>query len=150
MPFYSEEIIEEVRMHSDVVEVIGGYVQLKRRGNNYVGLCPFHNEKTPSFSVSASKQMFYCFGCGAGGNVFTFLTKYENLNFAEAVELLADRAGLRLPQQEMTAEQKEKSDKKGRILEAYKSWPRYIVHHHNRGTHKDKYLAKCPGSAVHS
>lgn len=125
MPFYSEEIIEEVRMHSDVVEVIGGYVQLKRRGNNYVGLCPFHNEKTPSFSVSASKQMFYCFGCGAGGNVFTFLTKYENLNFAEAVELLADRAGLRLPQQEMTAEQKEKSDKKGRILEAYKETAEY-------------------------
>ena len=93
---YSDELIEEVRSRNDIVDVIGGYVRLKRAGSNYTGLCPFHNEKTPSFSVSRTKQMFYCFGCGAGGNVITFLRDYENYTFQEAVKVLADRAGIAL------------------------------------------------------
>ncbi|MBR3635933.1 MAG: DNA primase, partial [Lachnospiraceae bacterium] len=76
--YYPEEIIEEVRSKNDIVDVIGGYVRLQKKGANHVGLCPFHNEKTGSFTVSASKQMFYCFGCGAGGNVITFIMKHEN------------------------------------------------------------------------
>ena len=82
--YYSEDLIEEVRMKNDIVDVISGYVRLQKKGSSYFGLCPFHNEKSPSFSVSRSKQMYYCFGCGAGGNVFTFLMEYENLSFVEA------------------------------------------------------------------
>ena len=75
---YSDDIIEEVRMKNDIVDVISQYVKLTRKGSSYFGLCPFHNERTPSFSVTPSKQMYYCFGCGNGGNVFTFLMEYEN------------------------------------------------------------------------
>ena len=95
--YYPEELIEEVRTRNDIVDVISGYVRLKKQGSSYVGLCPFHNEKSPSFNVSRQKQMYYCFGCGAGGNVFTFLMEYENFSFSEAVKYLADRAGIRLP-----------------------------------------------------
>ena len=91
--YYEEDFVEQVRQRSDVVDIISSYVNLKRTGSNYVGLCPFHNEKTASFSVSPSKQMYYCFGCGAGGNVFTFLMEYENLTFVEALERLAEQAG---------------------------------------------------------
>ena len=94
--YYSDDIIEEVRTRNDIVDVISGYVKLQRKGSSYFGLCPFHNEKSPSFSVSPSKQMYYCFGCGAGGNVFTFLMEYENFTFPEAVKALADRAGMEL------------------------------------------------------
>ena len=87
--YYSEDLIEEVRSRNDIVDVISGYVRLQRRGSSYFGLCPFHNEKSPSFSVSPGKQMYYCFGCGAGGNVFTFLMEYENYTFPEAVKTLA-------------------------------------------------------------
>ena len=79
--YYPEELIEEVRTRNDIVEVISGYVRLQKKGSNYFGLCPFHNEKSPSFSVSPGKQMYYCFGCGAGGNVITFLMEYENQTF---------------------------------------------------------------------
>ena len=91
--YYPDEVIEEVRSRNDIVDVISGYVRLQKKGANYFGLCPFHNEKSPSFSVSRSKQMYYCFGCGAGGNVFTFLMEYENDTFPEAVKALAHRAG---------------------------------------------------------
>ena len=103
---YSDDIIEEVRGRSDIVDVISGYVRLTRKGSSYFGLCPFHNEKSPSFSVSGSKQMFYCFGCGEGGNVFSFIMKYENYTFPEAVKLLAARAGMPEP---------EEDDKTGRM-----------------------------------
>jgi len=73
MAYYSDELIEEIRSGNDIVDVISGYVRLTKKGSTYFGLCPFHNEKTPSFSVSPNKQMYYCFGCGAGGNVITFL-----------------------------------------------------------------------------
>ena len=86
-----------MRSRNDIVDVIGGYVRLRKKGNTYFGLCPFHNEKTGSFSVSPNKQMYYCFGCGAGGNVFTFLMQYENYTFGEAMQALADRAGVELP-----------------------------------------------------
>ena len=98
--YYSDDIVEEVRARNDIVDVISGYVKLQRRGSSYFGLCPFHNEKSPSFSVSPSKQMYYCFGCGAGGNVFTFLMEYENYTFPEALKMLADRAGVSLPEVE--------------------------------------------------
>lgn len=94
---YSEEIIEEVRQANDIVDIISQYVRLKRSGRNFFGLCPFHNEKSPSFSVSPDKQIFHCFGCGVGGNVFTFLTKIEGINFIEAVQMLAERSNIQLP-----------------------------------------------------
>ena len=94
---YSDEILNEVRENSDIVEVISQYVHLNRSGRNYFGLCPFHNEKSPSFSVSPDKQIFHCFGCGVGGNVFTFISKIEGIGFKEAIENLADRAGIVLP-----------------------------------------------------
>ena len=118
--------MEEVRSRNDIVDVISTYVNLKRGGSNYVGLCPFHNEKTASFSVSPSKQMYYCFGCGAGGNVFTFLMQYENFTFSEAMQTLADRVGIELPQQEMTSAQKREADKRARLLEINKEAAKYF------------------------
>ncbi len=94
--YYSDDLIEEVRSKNDIVDVISDYVKLQRKGSSYFGLCPFHNEKSPSFSVSPGKQMYYCFGCGAGGNVFTFIMEYENYSFVEALKYLADRAGVQL------------------------------------------------------
>ena len=97
MPRYSDETIEEVRQANDIVDVISQYVHLKRSGRNFFGLCPFHKEKSPSFSVSPDKQIFHCFGCGVGGNVFTFLSRIEGINFVEAVQTLAERANIQLP-----------------------------------------------------
>ena len=97
MQRYSDEMIDEVRQTNDIVDIISQYVHLKRSGRNFFGLCPFHNEKSPSFSVSPDKQIFHCFGCGVGGNVFTFLTKIEGINFIEAVQTLAERANIQLP-----------------------------------------------------
>ncbi len=97
MQRYSDEIIDEVRQTNDIVDIISQYVRLKRSGRNFFGLCPFHNEKSPSFSVSPDKQIFHCFGCGVGGNVFTFLTKIEGIGFIEAVQTLAQRANIQLP-----------------------------------------------------
>lgn len=125
MPFYSDDLVEEVRSRSDIVDVISQYVKLHKRGSNYVGLCPFHNEKTGSFTVSASKQMYYCFGCGAGGNVITFLMNYENATFPEALAELADRAGVTLPKQEMSGEAKRRADKRSRLLEVQKEAAKY-------------------------
>ena len=118
--YYSDEIIEEVRMKNDIVDVISGYVKLQRKGSSYFGLCPFHNEKSPSFSVSPDKQMYYCFGCGAGGNVFTFIMEYENYNFVEALKYLAERAGVRLPEEELSKEARASADLKSRLLEIQK------------------------------
>ena len=101
---YSDDIIEEVRQKNDIVDVVSQYVKLTRKGSSYFGLCPFHNEKTPSFSVTPGKQMYYCFGCGAGGNVFNFIMEYENYTFGEALKHLADRAGVELPKIEYSRE----------------------------------------------
>ena len=97
MAYYSDELIEEIKSANDIVDVIGNYVSLKRKGNNYFGLCPFHREKTPSFSVAAEKQIFHCFGCGKGGNVIRFIMDVENIGFKEAIEMLAERAKIDLP-----------------------------------------------------
>lgn len=125
MPFYSDDLVEEVRSRSDIVDVISQYVKLHKRGSNYVGLCPFHNEKTGSFTVSASKQMYYCFGCGAGGNVITFLMNYENATFPEVLQELADRVGVELPKQEVSGEAKRQADKRTRLLEVQKEAAKY-------------------------
>ena len=126
MPYYSDDIIEEVRSRNDIVDVISQYVRLSKKGSTYFGLCPFHNEKTGSFSVSPNKQMYYCFGCGAGGNVFTFLMEYENFTFGEAMEALADRAGVELPKQEYTSAQRQEADKRARLLEINKEAAKYF------------------------
>ncbi len=126
MPYYSEELIEEVRSANDIADVISGYVRLQKKGSTYFGLCPFHNEKTPSFSVSPGKQMYYCFGCGAGGNVFTFLMQYENYTFREAMEALAERARIELPKQEMSQKARQEADKRARILEINKIAAKYF------------------------
>lgn len=125
MPWYSEEQIEEVRSRSDIVSVIGRYVRLKRAGSGYTGLCPFHNEKTPSFHVNPARQMYKCFGCGVGGNVLTFVMEYENLTFPEAMEMLAQEAGIELPKQEMTAQQKQQESLRQTLLEINKKAARY-------------------------
>ena len=126
--YYPEELVEEVRARNDIVDVISGYVSLKKKGSNYWGCCPFHNEKTPSFSVSSNKQMYYCFGCHASGNVYTFLMKYENDTFPEAIKILADRAGVKLPEVEETPEQKKKAGKRMRLLEVNKEAAKYFYY----------------------
>ena len=113
--YYSDEIIEEVRSRNDIVDVISSYVNLKKKGNSYSACCPFHHEKTPSFHVSREKQMYHCFGCGVGGNVYTFLMEHENYSFPEAVEALAERAGVKLPEQSMSPEAKKQADERSRI-----------------------------------
>ena len=118
--YYSDDLIEEVRAANDVVDVISSYVKLTKKGSSYFGLCPFHNEKSPSFSVSPGKQMYYCFGCGEGGNTISFIMKYENYTFQEAVKYLADRAGIRLPEVEATPEEKRKAGIKSVILDINK------------------------------
>jgi len=118
--YYSDEIIEDVRRRNDIVDVIGSYVSLKRAGSGYKGLCPFHNEKTPSFSVSPTRQTFKCFGCGKGGNVFTFIMEYESLNFPEALALLAEKGGVELPKAELTGAEKGLAVRKQIMKEIYK------------------------------
>ncbi len=125
---YSEDTIEEVRMKNDVVDIISGYVKLQKKGSNYFGLCPFHNEKSPSFSVSPAKQMYYCFGCGAGGNVITFVMEYENYSFSEALKVLADRAGVKLPVQEYSKEAKAQEDLRAVLLEINKLAASYFYY----------------------
>ena len=118
--YYSDELIEEVRTRNPIVDVIGSYVHLQKKGANYFGLCPFHNEKSPSFSVSPQKQMYHCFGCGVGGNVITFVMEYENYSFQEAMKMLADRAGITLPQQEYTKEMRREQDTRSQLLAVHK------------------------------
>lgn len=126
--YYPDELVEEVRSRSDIVDVIGSYVKLQKKGSTYFGLCPFHNEKTPSFSVTPAKQMYYCFGCGAGGNVITFLMEYENYTFREALETLAERAGVELPKGEENAEARRQADLRARILEVNREAGRYFYY----------------------
>lgn len=139
---YSDDLIEEIRMKNDIVDVISGYVKLQKKGSSYFGLCPFHNEKSPSFSVSPGKQMYYCFGCGAGGNVITFIMEYENFTFMEAVKFLADRAGVRLPELEYSREAKEQADLKATLLEINKVAASYFYYklRQDTGRHAYEYL----------
>ena len=120
MSFYSQELVEEIRSRSDIVDVINSYVRLQRKGSNYVGVCPFHNDHSPSMSVNQPRQMYRCFSCGAGGDVFKFVMDYENLTFPEAIKVLADRAGIELPERNFSREDREQEDLKSRILEINK------------------------------
>ena len=133
---YSDDIIEEVRMKNDIVDVISQYVKLTRKGSSYFGLCPFHNEKTPSFSVTPSKQMYYCFGCGAGGNVYNFIMEYENYSFGEALSHLAGRAGVELPKIEYSREAKEKAEQRAALLEINKLAAQYFYYQLRRESGK--------------
>lgn len=126
--YYPDELVEEIRAKNDIVDVISGYVRIQKKGASYFGLCPFHSEKSPSFSVSPMKQMYYCFGCGVGGNVFTFLMNYENYSFQEAIKALADRAGVNLPEIEFSAEAKREADRKAVLLEINKEAAKYFYY----------------------
>lgn len=137
--YYPDEVIEEVRMKNDIVDVISGYVKLQKKGANYFGLCPFHNEKSPSFSVSPGKQMYYCFGCGAGGNVITFLMEYENYTFQEALSSLADRAGVSLPKMEYGREAREQAEMRTRLLEVNKLAANYFYYQMKQPQGKSAY-----------
>lgn len=117
---YSREVIDEVISRNDIVDVISGYVKLKKNGSSYTGLCPFHNEKSPSFSVSGQRQLYHCFGCGVGGNVITFVMEYENMTFLEAVKMLGERAGVALPQTSMSEEDRKERGIRDRLLEINK------------------------------
>lgn len=126
--YYPDELVEEIRTKNDIVDIISGYVRLKKQGSNYFGLCPFHNEKSPSFSVSQNKQMYHCFGCGAGGNVFTFIMEYENYTFPEAIKYLAEKAGVSLPEIEYDEAAKKRDNKRTRILELNKDVAKFYYY----------------------
>ncbi len=142
--YYPEELVEEVRSKNDIVEVISGYVKLQRKGNNHWGCCPFHNEKTPSFSVNGPKQMYHCFGCGVSGNVYTFVMKYENYSFPEAVRFLAGRAGVQLPELEYTEEMRRKEGRRARLLEVNREAAKFFYYQLRtpRGATGYQYLQK--------
>lgn len=126
--FYSDDIIEEIRSRNDIVDVISGYVKLQKKGSSYFGLCPFHNEKSPSFSVSQTKQMYYCFGCGAGGNVITFIMEYENYSFQEAIKYLADRCGMSLPKADENEVSKKQQSERKILLDIQKTAAKYYYY----------------------
>jgi len=142
--YYPEETVEEVRMRNDIVDVISGYVKLQKKGGNHFGLCPFHNEKSPSFSVSATKQMYYCFGCGAGGNVITFIMEYENYSFLEALRMLADRAGVKLPEAEYSKAERQQADLRATLLEINRLAANYFYYqlHQPQGKLGHDYFTK--------
>jgi DNA primase len=124
-----EEKIQEIRTAADIVQVVGDRVALRKTGKNFVGLCPFHAEKTPSFTVSPDKQMYHCFGCGAGGNVIGFLMKIDGLTFPEAVKTLAQRFGISLPTRDLTPEQKRRLSEREQLLEINVQAGRFFHHH---------------------
>ncbi|MFR2466939.1 MAG: DNA primase, partial [Clostridia bacterium] len=141
--YYPEELIQEIRERNDIVGVISEYVTLTRKGHNYFGVCPFHNEKTPSFSVNAQEQYYHCFGCGAGGNVYTFLMQIDNMNFVEAVKALADRAHMDLPEAELSPQEKKRLMRRNRLLEITTEAARYFYYQLTRteqGKHALGYL----------
>ena len=126
---YPEHVIEEIREQSDIISIISEYTSLNKKGSSYVGLCPFHNEKTPSFSVSEEKQLYYCFGCGAGGNVITFLMQKENMTFIEAIKYLAERENIKLDETYLSEEEAQNNKKRSELLEILKESAIYF--HYN-------------------
>lgn len=137
---YPEHVIEQIREQSNIVSIISEYTTLNKRGGSYVGLCPFHNERTPSFSVSEDKQLYYCFGCGAGGNVITFLMQKENMNFVEAIKYLAERENIKLDEAYLSDEELENNKKRGQLLEILKESARYF-HFSLRGPENQEALS---------
>ena len=123
-----QALTEEVRSRNDIVDVVGGYVHLQKKGSTYFGLCPFHNEKTPSFSVTPSKQMYYCFGCQRGGNVFTFLMEYEHMTFREALDVLAEKAGVEIPKNAYSDSDRAKDRIREKLLEVNKAAAIYYAY----------------------
>ena len=111
-----QEILDEIVARTDIVDVVGRYVPLKKQGQNFTGLCPFHHEKTPSFSVSQNKQIFHCFGCGVGGNVFKFLMEIEHISFPEAARKLAEEVGVKIPEREQSESDRRAMEKRNRLL----------------------------------
>ncbi|SEG25599.1 DNA primase [Eubacterium ruminantium] len=146
--YYPDELVEEIREKNDIVDVIGSFVGLKRSGNSYTCCCPFHNEKTPSFHVSKTKQIYHCFGCGVGGNVVTFLMQYENYTFSEALKYLADRARVALPEEEMSPEKKKTENRKEQLREINRSaaaYFHYILTKTERGSRGRDYFKEKRG-----
>ena len=141
---YPREVIDEVRLQNDIVEVISQYVPLKQKGNSYFGLCPFHNEKTASFSVNSEKQFYYCFGCGAAGNVFSFLMEMENMDFPEAMKKLAERAHITLPEPEKSAQVIAAEQTKQRLFDIHTAAGRFFYEclQEKRGEQARAYLTK--------
>lgn len=144
MSYYPPEVIDDIRSANNIVDVIGQYVKLKRSGSSYVGLCPFHNEKTPSFNVNGDKQFFHCFGCGVGGDVFGFMMKYGNYSYIDAVKILADRVNYALPEPEMTADIAKKRELKQSLYEIHKIAARFYYEQlmSNNGKNAVEYLDK--------
>lgn len=140
--YYPEELVEEVRQRSEIVGVISSYVKLSKKGSTYMGLCPFHSEKSPSFAVNGPRQMYHCFGCGVGGNVVTFIMEYENFTFPEAIRFLAERAGIPLPEAEYSSEARKQADIKGCLLEIHKAAANYFYYQlkSDRGSAASLYL----------
>ena len=126
--YYSDEIVEEVRARNDIVEVVSGYVRLQKKGGRHWGLCPFHNEKSASFSVNGDLQVYHCFGCGAGGNVYTFVMNYENYSFPEAVKMLAERAGVALPEESGSEGARQRESRRARLLEVNKAAAKFFYY----------------------
>ncbi len=124
---YSDDFIERVRAGNNIEDVISGYVRLQRKGTSYMGLCPFHNEKTPSFSVHPARQTYHCFGCGASGDVFNFLMEYEKLSFKEAVRTLAVRAGIEIPTEDVSEEKKKEISEKSRLFDIQKEAAKFYL-----------------------
>ncbi len=135
---YSDDIIEEVRSRNDIVDVIGGYVSLNHKGNSFSACCPFHHEKTPSFHVSREKQIYHCFGCGVGGNVFTFVMEYENYSFPEAIKMLAERSGVELPEIKMSEEDRSKENFKVMLKDMNKTAAAYFHYLLTKTDHGEK------------
>lgn len=142
--FYPEELVEEVRQKSDIVDVISSYISLQKKGSNYMCCCPFHGEKTPSFSVNRARQIYKCFGCGEGGNVITFVMKYENCSFPEALRMLAEKAGVELPRAEYSEEARRRESRRLRLLEVNKEAAKfyYVMLRNDRGAKAKEYLDK--------
>ena len=143
--YYPDQVIQEVRERTDLVSLVSGYVSLQKKGSNYFGCCPFHNEKTPSFSVNTKEQFFYCFGCHKGGNAVTFLMEMENITFPEALKELADRAGITLPQAELSEQEKRRQEERTRLYEMNREAARFFYYQLTRteqGARAREYLAK--------
>ena len=141
---YTDDFIEKVREANNIEDVIGSYVKLQRKGTSYMGLCPFHNEKTPSFSVHPVRQMYHCFGCGASGDVFSFLMEYDRLSFQEAVVRLAERAGIAVQQEETSMEQRKAESERNKLLEIQKEAAKYYLYrlYSPAGKYAMQYLKK--------
>ena len=143
--YYDKQLIDEVVSRNDIVDVISSYVGLKRAGSSYKCCCPFHTEKTPSFSVSRERQRYHCFGCGAGGNALTFVMKYDNMSYVEAIQYLAQRVGMELPERELSSEEKRQISRREKLFEINleaTNYFHYVLLHTENGKKGYEYYLK--------